>query len=278
MDKKYSEDEYLKGGDLDQFYTQRIKFEACEKIYKKFGDELDCEYFDFIDKASEFVKKFGVNDDPILTAILIEKLLYRGAFSVTNGFKYSTTPKYESNKCGISVISGKGCCRNISDFFEDLDSSLGHFVMQYNCNSNFEEEKLKKAITRPVNHVINIIADEEGNKIGFDITNLYFLKFSDAYNMKSFKVIDGPDLIYKPYYEYETGIVDSIDDISKRLVMFEEESKKDNPITIGYLIDKGVDADEICDQNESYIDGFKAETKNQKQKILTLQKELYKKY
>lgn len=278
MNKIYNEDKYLKEGNLDQFYVQRVSFEAYNKIFEKFGDELNYEYFDFIDRTSEFIKGFDINDDPILTALLIKTLLYNGAFSITNKFNFSMNPKYEPHKSGISVISGKGCCRNISDFFEDLESKLGQFVMQYNCNMNLSGEKFKRAINRPVNHVINIISDENGNKIGFDVTNKYFLKFADAYNMKSFRRMDGPDLIYKPYCDYIEGLVDSIDDIARNLILFEEESKKDLPITTGYLVDKSIDAEDIYNQNLSFVEDFKYETKKQKERILSLQRELYKKY
>ena len=229
MVRFYNEGVYLSGKKeaIDEIEKQKTKFiisSTFNSVY--FKDEIQ-EYIKFLELVKKFLSTFNA-DNQIQYSLLISYLLRSGIFSIGKNFKYTSNLKNElEGHLGLTILSGKGCCRNVSSFYEDL---MGDKADSFYCR--LERSKLNLGQFKEARHVVNII-DFNGNLYAYDPINIGLFYFI---NKEQLKLLSDSNIMYlrfKPYFgvitnKYEFG------DIEDKYKLYEEASKKLHITTFDY--------------------------------------------
>lgn len=125
----------------ERFYKAAIKYQEEIEEYQNISPAYQ-HYLQICGRIADLIKGLSgdMQDDRVYMAIF--SYLYRnGYLSCNNHFEFGINPKEIACNMGLSVITGKGVCRNIASFFKDIlmaikGSTNGIMVVGTNINEN----------------------------------------------------------------------------------------------------------------------------------------------
>ena len=218
MDSIFNENRYFNNDEEANIYLLNKRNEYLGiKAYEeeKYRDSLF--YYDiFLDEIAYLLEK-GNYKSSLEYSIALGFLIDNGYLSDNFTFEAGVSDKELTSKYGISIVSGRGCCRNIVDVHRDIFDRLNIDILPFYCYQGISF--LSKPINKPANHVISLIGYND-NMYGIDLYNnslLYY--FKEPFVMNSISTYYNGSLRYKPYYEY---ILDgtSLEELKKRASIF----------------------------------------------------------
>ena len=219
----YDERVYLKNDEeaLRAFEEKKIKtankFNEEFVLYKEVYDE----YKKFIEQVIKLLKGLNLSSS-IEYSIALRYLIEKGFLSNNLKFEFTTSENEIESNYGITIITGKGVCRNLSDFHRDIMVALNEYVKRFFCTDSLFKSKAK---SMKANHVLNLIKYED-TLYGIDLMNATKLfRFSDEFTLKEISFNSNARFLYKPYYELIVEFK-TLEDIRKNMELFKLESKK----------------------------------------------------
>ena len=116
MSKYYQEELYLKG--------DRTSLDTIEKFKKERQDKIDIEnikyedtikkYYEYLSLVSKLLQELNLSTS-IEYSLAISYLIHKGYLTDDLSFILKNTELDLVSNLGISILTGEGCCRNISD-------------------------------------------------------------------------------------------------------------------------------------------------------------------
>lgn len=222
----FNEKDYLFYGnkeDIDKLDEYKSEMKETRRKELIEYDELIYKYNVFIRTIASFLKNLDL-DTSLEYSLAIRYMIINGIVSYNNTF---INDKFEFEKelcldCGINIVSGEGCCRNVTDFHKDIMAELEFFCKKFYCYQSALRLR-KGAFKMKANHVANLII-YDGYIYVMDLYNNTLCKFISNHEAKSISFEKKLYLAYKPYYEY---ILDDskISDIKTSMELFESLSK-----------------------------------------------------
>lgn len=139
--------DFQKLRDLKKEYAASVEYENTYLVNEKAA------YNEYIQAVAEFIRYYGMDDDPLKVYKLYATLLNSGYLSINNWF-ISEESDYELiNNYGITIPLGEGVCRNKVDGLCDVYEALGYDV------SFVTGEFTTKRETGKVNHALVCVRD-----------------------------------------------------------------------------------------------------------------------
>lgn len=125
--------------EVQEIYNIKSIFDNSKEVSGKYYKDEYKSYKDVIDCLSSYIKENGMN---ILESIgFLSYVVHRGRLSFDRCyFEFDDDVQYEEELIGYSgaqVLTGRGCCRHLSNFFKDVLSLCG-FDVQYILNDIYE--------------------------------------------------------------------------------------------------------------------------------------------
>lgn len=218
MDSIFNENRYFNNDEEANIYLINKRNEYLDiKSYEEEKYRASLYYYDiFLDEIASLLDKVNYKN-PLEYSIALGFLISNGYLSDCFTFEAGVSDKELTSKYGISIVSGRGCCRNIVDMHRDIFDRLDIDILPFYCYQG--NSFLSKPIDKPANHVISLI-NHDDNMYGIDLYNnslLYY--FKEPFVMNSIATYYNGSLRYKPYYEY---IMDgtSLEELKKRSILF----------------------------------------------------------
>ena len=167
--------------------------------YKCFYEDSIKSYNEFIEMIAKFITEFKLENNSILLSILIRKLLYNGYFSKDNMFKENDKgPFYDIELYqGMDIVNGKGCCRHLAGFHNDLFKKLNIDSSIIYCYVGNFDTSLNEASLNNANHAANLIMFD-GIYYTYDYIRDCLLRFANDFLIEEITRDKKP---YKFYYK-----------------------------------------------------------------------------
>ena len=220
----YNEDLYLKNYNKVSHFYEKLHDEMknrCNNEKNNYSNLID-KYDEFILKVVELLKQLNIKSS-IEYSLAISYLINEGYLSYDLKFIPLPTNMELINRFGISIISGRGCCRNISDMHNQIFKNLNLYNKKLYCSQ--KQTPFYNLKNKSANHVITVI-EYEDVLYGIDLYNFNKLyRFKNSLILKEISIYYDNILRYKPYHELITS-ESVIDNIYKNIKLFELESKK----------------------------------------------------
>jgi len=228
-EKYYQEDIYLMGSKTSLETLERLRKNKIEKREQEWElkEKTILLYDEFIKEVSNFLKSLDLQNSIDYT-LAISYLIQKGYLSEDLFFDKIETRKELENRWGISIITGAGCCRNLSSIHYDIMKELKIPTKKLYCHVDalFQDGKKKRA-----NHVISLIRYQR-TLYGIDLMNgnqLYH--FKTPFHLDLISDRDIRQLSYKPYMEIILN-ESNLETIKTTIKRLKRESQKPwiNPI------------------------------------------------
>lgn len=263
MSSIYNEKRFLNGD-----------IEALEAIYELRKEHLDninrnaeiyskaiSIYDTFLDEIIDELLKFNLSNS-LEYSLALNYLIDKGYFSESNSFKHKETFEEVEGKLGMSIVTGKGCCRNISAFHKDVFDKLDLYSKLFYCY-----EGMTSGVNSYANHVINLV-EYKDNLYGVDLhNNCVLFHFKKPMVMELVSLLNSGKLRYKPYYELVTGESD-IEDIKDTIELFKGYSKVKPISPLEYNHDIVNSTKDLLESNKNRLDNFSEKTKILKKNLV----------
>ena len=264
MSKYYQEELYLKG--------DRTSLDTIEKFKKERQDKIDIEnikyedtikkYYEYLSLVSKLLQELNLSTS-IEYSLAISYLIHKGYLTDDLSFILKNTELDLVSNLGISILTGEGCCRNISDIHYELMSRLGYTTKKIYCN---RELLLFKGKDNPADHVMSLIRYHK-TLYGIDLMNgNQLFHFKSPYCLEGISLRDSRRYHYKPYVEL---IMDesSLEDVKKTIKRFSLEVSKPWISSMEYQ-------DEIVYPTKQYLNSCNEKFYDFHEKTKTLKKEI----
>lgn len=229
------------------------------------------DYNDLIKFAAKLIRELNVGNNSIVLSMVIRELIFNGYFSNKNIFEPVMSRNYYDvyGFEGLDIVNGKGCCRHVVSFYNDLFKKLGVFNYITPCYITTDKNVcLNDAFGMGANHVLSSISYDDAI-YGYDCYTNAFLKFIDAFTM--LEIFDNNSKFetlkcyYKPSVEAMMyGL--TYNGMYERLKCFRESSTK-NYIDYSMYLEFKCNALDIYHNNKRLLKDFKRETKKLTRKI-----------
>ena len=264
----YNEKDYLfkrKEKDIEDLDVFR------DEMRESYRDEMREYYYllekynEYIEMIADFLKVLNLNSS-LECALAVRYLIFDGIVSFNDSFNDKKFD-FDNELCigaGINIVSGEGCCRNVSDFYKAIMDKLELYCKKYYCHeSNIRLRK--KAYSLTANHVANVVEYDNGLYV-MDIYNNLLCRFISASEARSISLFKNMFLSYKPYYEYVLED-SSLESIKYNMALFEKASKR--PSLNQYTWNEELKPQILSKikRNYKYFNEFGKETKNIKKEI-----------
>ncbi len=264
MKKYYQEDYYLNG--------DRKSLERIEYLKKDRKDTIKLEsikyqepikkYQEFLTLATELLKGLELSTS-LEYSLAISYLISKGYLSEDLLFIVKNTDMELSGSLGISILTGAGCCRNISSIHRELMNRLNIPTKSLYCTKDLFFFKGKN---HPVDHVMSLVRYHK-TLYGIDLMNGNLLyHFTSPFSLEQISLTNNRKYRYKPYSEM---IMEDLDlkRIKKVIKQYKKESEKSWISAMEY-------EDEIVYPTKMYLktqddkfDDFHQKTKELKREI-----------
>ncbi len=198
--KAYYQEKYYLNGDRESLETiarkRRKNMKDNDREKESFSKTISL-YDTYIEEVTEFLKTLELSSS-LEYSIALENLMSKGYFSLSKQFEREE-PKQDLSTCmGLSVLMGKGCCRNITSFHTDVLEKLNRYHKRFYCCYDYP---LKRGKNHPADHMISLIKDHK-TIYGIDLNNgVTLYHFTSPFILKSLSVYSSNKLSYKPYIE-----------------------------------------------------------------------------
>lgn len=263
----YDETLYLRGEEesLKKIAEEHLKHIIRQKEEAEYYHEAIEQYDHLIKQIATFLKELNCRSSLELS-IMISNLINKGYLSERGTFQPIETIQNElSNRLGISIFFGQGCCRNISSFYYDIMKELGYPVKKFYCRQG--GFLFQKPIHKPANHMINLI-DYKDVTYGIDLYNgerLYH--FQSPLKLSEISSTSAKEITYKPYYDM---ILEdkSIEEIEEMLEGYEKESQKRWILPLTYEDDIKAEAKIACNKEKELFEEISHQTKQYRKEIV----------
>jgi len=266
MEKYYQEKEYLSGNKealkkIEEFknYIQEKK----EKEKKRYSDTIEM-YHIFTDEVASFLKSLDLHSS-LEYSLAITYLIHKGYLSVNKSYESVETEEELSYTYGVSITTGKGCCRNQTTFHKEVMNGLGIYTDRLYCAY---DSILKSGTNKEAEHMISLIRYQK-TIYGFDVAhNGRLYRFTSPFELKQISLTEGKKLFYKPYMEI--GLDNStLEIIKKNIKRYSREAEKKwiNPMKYEDEIKYGVF--QYMKEQEKELESFHEKTKSLKKEIVS---------
>lgn len=151
------------------------------KLYNQ-NKELVLMYNEYIEHIVELFDYIKNNDSDLFYTIVFAILLEIGFFSADRKITLNEEMSEELIfKTGINIICGKGLCRNVAFFYEDVFKYFYNYPLKVCCFDKHGE--VTEETKTYGNHVINL-TDYHDTLYGFDLTNRCIFKIKDYHKFE----------------------------------------------------------------------------------------------
>lgn len=149
------------------------------------------DYKQLIEVIAKIIKELKLENNPLTLSIILHKLILAGYFSDDYKFALTTDGYFHDVKpyWGMDIIDGKGCCRHLASFQDDVFRKTGIFSNTLHCYITNSVLSLPKRKLPEDNHAINILL-YDGIIYAYDCTTNTFYRnaeksiLSEIYNIK----------------------------------------------------------------------------------------------
>lgn len=266
MKNFYQEKEYLSGKKeaMDEIEAFR-KFihEKKEKEQERYQDTLKM-YYEFTDQVRNFLQTLNLHSS-LEYSLAITYLIHKGYLSIDKVFQNKETDQELTTTYGISIPTGKGCCRNQTTFHKEVMNNLGIYTDRLYCAY---DSILKSGTSKEAEHMISLIRYKK-TIYGFDVAhNGRLYRFTSPFELKQISSTEGKKLFYKPYMEI--GLDNStLEIIKKNIKRYSREAEKKwiNPMEYEDEIKYGVF--QYMKEQEKELESFHEKTKSLKKEIVS---------
>ena len=251
---------------IDEMDENRVAFKKrCISDLRKYSDIIS-DYKTFLILTSSFLKEITIKDNSINTALTISSLL--------NNFSYGNKFKDDNDKdvdivfsvLGMNVIYGEGCCRHCSEFTRDLLDMMG--ISNENFYCKLDECNINHQLHEKALHLTNLIEYEDivnGEIVNhvFDVLNGSLFKFIGATKLENYT----KDL-YLSYLPRLSLTKDNmnIEDIERRLILFESQSKSEQ-LSANQYVEILKETRSKIEENRKIISDYNHDAQSIKEKI-----------
>lgn len=213
----------------------KVYREDCVIFANKYYSECIEEYNEFIKLSAKLLSELKANDNPIVLSMLLRILILRGYFSVKNKFTSTSYGCFDVfHHLGMDIVGGKGCCRHVANFYNDIFNELGVTGdILFGIVTTDKDFSLKQALSSCSNHVLNTLFYDD-IVYGYDFFSDNVLKFINSFVMRAIisedKSNDYEKEIVKMYYKISTNMMFGVyrEEILKKLKIFLESSKRES--------------------------------------------------
>ena len=249
--------------------------EVCREYFsimanKYYGKCIE-EYYEFIRLSAKLLSELKVKDNLIVLSMLLRILILEGYFSVKNEFSSSASDYCDVfHHWGMDIVGGKGRCRHVASFYNDIFKELDVPGDILYCISSIDKDfSLKMGLASCSNHMINTIFY---NNVfyGYDFFSNSILKFINSFMMAEIIPEDTvyEDIMLKMCYKFSTDMMFGVcrEEILKKMKNFLESSKS---VSIDYAKCKEFreNAYDIFHSNKYLLRDFRRSTKKLKREI-----------
>lgn len=256
MKSVFNEKRYLNGDQEALDYIFELRDDHLAQVYRDTEMYLKTIslYDSFLNELIDLLLSLNLNNS-LEYSIALNYLIDKGYLSDSYIFKHKETFEEVEGKLGMSIVTGKGCCRNISAFHKDIFDKLDIYSKQFYCY-----EGIMSGVNSYSNHVINLV-EYKDNLYGIDLHNNSILfHFKSPMVMKLISLINSGKLRYKPYYEIVTG-ESGIEDIKSTIEKFREYSELKPISPLEYDYDIKYSTRELMKSNKTKLENFSERTK-----------------
>ena len=226
---------------------------------KKYSD-LISNYKTFLILTSSFLKEITIKDNSINTALTISLLLNN--FSYKNIFRHSneTISDIVFSVLGINVIYGEGCCRHCAGFTSDLFNEMSISNESFYCK--IDKHNINHQLHEKALHVTNLI-EYDGKMYVFDVLNGLLFKFISATKLENYS-----KELYLSYLPRLSLTKDNmnIEDIERRLILFESQSKTEQ-LSANQYVEILKETRSKIEENREIISDYNHDAQSIKEKI-----------
>ena len=263
----YSEKIYLANDQeaIQYFQEQRRKNLIAREAHRLQYQEIIKNYNRYLLVLRDFMKSLGLNTE-IENTIALAWLIKHGYISVDKEFTGTEEKDEILGRYGLSIIEGKGVCRNYSEMAYDEMRLLNYYSKQLYCY--WPNLSLPKSATvKKANHVINLI-EHDGVIYGIDLYNgCALFHFTEPLTLERITLKTGKKIRYKPYYEYILG-ESTEQQIGAHLLDFEKSSKMKTISAIEYEDEIYPDTISFMNNHKNICEDFHRETQDMKEKLV----------
>ena len=158
---------------------EQVKLKHSERNLLLFNqnNELVSMYDEYVGKIVELFDFIKKNDSDLFYTLVFNILLEVGFFSADRRLEYNDEEYPELLfRPGMNIVYGKGQCRNVAFFYEDIFAYFCNYPLKACCfDKNFADDEKTNTYG---NHVINL-TNYEGITYGFDLTNHCAFRIKD---------------------------------------------------------------------------------------------------
>ena len=241
-----------------EVYNEKIarSLEKYKYIIKEYNLYLDC--------IVEELLKYNFSSD-LAYSIALGYLIKKGYLSNNLEFIPGVNNIEIPGKLGISILLGKGCCRNISEMHRDVFDKLDLPIIPFYCYQGVT--LFNSGLDKEANHVINLV-EYKGNLYGIDLHNGTLLyRFKNPFIMQTISSDHDEKLRYKPYYEI-IAESRSIEEIKRRIEEFDRYSKMKHISDLEFELGIRYDVESILFENKDKLENFNDKTKVLRKSII----------
>ncbi len=231
---------------------------------QKRNKEAFMNYKNFIKKVSELIPELSILNHSISYSISLTKFIQDGHASKDLKFTIEEEIEDKDGLLGLNVIDGKGCCRHVCVFFQDVFQELGMCGDIIPC-INEDNITLEEAFSYLPNHTVNLI-EYRGVYYVYDALNINFYKFTDQFTMNSY--FDEKDFVY---FKPSASMIlndETIVEVLEKLGKFLASSKSKN-ITNSEFEEILKETVNIYNKNLNLIKDFESDTAKLKRNIVS---------
>ena len=134
MQSLYNEDRYLNNDieSLEYFEERRKKYQLDLITSLEKNREVIKLYDTYLDCIVEELLKYNITN-PLSYSLALGYIIKNGILS-DDFFEPKETDDEIIGKLGISIVLGKGCCRNVCDMHQDIFKRLNIDTIPFYCN------------------------------------------------------------------------------------------------------------------------------------------------
>lgn len=257
-------------------YLHKIKtFEEKRRLYK--NSDLRKRYLEVLECEKELIESLNQRKTLEMYLGLFCQLVTSGALSLNNKFQKKANYIELTLEPGISIISGAGCCRNLSAHFNTI------------MNLIVQNKSFVLAGTNYINKQYYLNANNEDKKSSSNIRNLLLPNHMESFDINTNTLFDPLNFRIQTFditsqkEEYFIGLVDlGIDAMINNDIKEEECSRRllellnySSSLTTAkrtfypsdYLLVLKEQCENICQENTGAIENFKTKVKLKQQYI-----------
>lgn len=240
-------------------YNEQSKYNAIfDKEVSKNKEVFEL-YDLLIDRINKLLDSFNL-DNPLECSFALNYLIALGLVSTGSVVKTDDNFLLKNNEfiCnhGITIVRGFGCCRNFSDFFNDVLKRRMAIHNFYCYSNNIFNQKF--TLRKDANHIINLI-EFNGSSIGFDAIRNHIYRFINDRQARIVNDLFEDFLTYKPYLEIIRDNC-SIADIRKKMEHF-SQSSLDFHYTWNDFVDIESSVRKKIDSEKDVLESFDKDTR-----------------